>query len=377
MPLAVVHGEALALALAATRTAQSDSAEAERLVSSALRLAPDDVEVRAAAERAHGLLAATRGDLTGAARHLRRSAHLADAHGLVERSCEAHGTLAYVLLLTTGSRAALRELARAEAAGPTGLTAARLGMQRGLVLQELHRLEESDRELTGALAAIRSAGGDDLLEGDVRTNRAFGRIDLADWAGAREDLAEAERIYLSLGHTGRTAMVLHDLGTLEARRGDLPAALAAYDAAADRYREAGLDANLLPVETRRRPPRRVPGRRGVRGGAAGRGALRGAGQPRRPRAGAAHPGRGGPAGRRPRAGRRAGAARATIRAAAAPSALGSARRPSADAGTLARRRHHRRGAARGKAQRRGAASGGLAGAGRRRHPRRGPHRRFP
>lgn len=248
MSVAAVHSEALALALAATRTAQSDSAEAERLVAAALLLAPDDPEVRAAAARGSGLVAATRGDLVAATRHLRRSARLADVHGLGERSCEAHGTLAYVLLLTTGSRAALRELARAQAAKPTGLTAARLGMQRGLVLQELHRLEESEHELTRALAALRSAGGDDLLEGDVRTNRAFGRIELADWAGAREDLAAAERIYLSLGHTGRTAMVLHDLGTLEARRGDLPAALAAYDAAAARYREAGLDANLLPVK---------------------------------------------------------------------------------------------------------------------------------
>ena len=127
MSVAAVHSEALALALAATRTAQSDSAEAERLVASALTLAPDDPEVRAAAARGSGLVAATRGDLVAATRHLRRSARLADAHGLGERSCEAHGTLAYVLLLTTGSRAALRELARAQAAEPTGLTAARLG----------------------------------------------------------------------------------------------------------------------------------------------------------------------------------------------------------------------------------------------------------
>jgi len=43
-------------------------------------------------------------------------------------------------------------------------------------------------------------------------------------------------------------MVHHNRGNLEARRGDLPAALAAFDKAAERYREAGLHPGLLSVE---------------------------------------------------------------------------------------------------------------------------------
>ena len=43
-------------------------------------------------------------------------------------------------------------------------------------------------------------------------------------------------------------MVEHNRGTMEARRGDVVAALVAFDAAADGFRAAGLDPGLLPVE---------------------------------------------------------------------------------------------------------------------------------
>ncbi|MDR7252603.1 tetratricopeptide (TPR) repeat protein [Nocardioides sp. BE266] len=121
-------------------------------------------------------------------------------------------------------------------------------MQRGLVFHELHRLVEAEASHSQALRTLAATAGDPLLEGDVHANRAMARISLADWQGARADLDDAARLYLSLGHLGRTAMVDHNRGTLEALRGDLPAALVAFDAAADRYRLAGVDPGLLDVE---------------------------------------------------------------------------------------------------------------------------------
>lgn len=239
---------ALAQALAAAGFAQTDPAKAQRLARSALAAAADDAEVAAAAERALGMAAATRGDLAGAAAQLRRSAEIAEAANLPTRSGEARGTLAYVLLLMGGAEGALRELDRAEATAPMGLAAARLHMQRGLVLEEMHRLDEAATSLDLALATLHSVGGDDLLEGDARTNRAIVRTSLADWDGATEDLHRAEVLYTHTDHPGRTAMVHHNRGNLEARRGDLPAALAAFDEAAGRYRQAGLHPGLLSVE---------------------------------------------------------------------------------------------------------------------------------
>jgi tetratricopeptide (TPR) repeat protein len=239
---------ALEQALAAARFAQTDPTKAQRLARSAVRAAPGDAEVAAAAERALGMAAATRGDLTRAAAQLRRSAEIAEAANLPTRSGEAHGTLAYVLLLMGGAESALRELDRAEATAPQGLAAARLHMQRGLVLEEMHRLDEAAASLDLAVATVHRAGSDDLLEGDARTNRAIVRTSLTDWDGATEDLRRAEVLYTRNDHAGRTAVVHHNRGNLEARRGDLPAALAAFDEAATRYRQAGLHPGLLSVE---------------------------------------------------------------------------------------------------------------------------------
>src|SRR5664279_3918161 len=120
------------VALAAAGLAQTDPAKAQRMARSALTAAPEDADVAAAAERALGMVAATRGDLARAAVHLRRSAETAEAADLPTRAGEARGTLAYIRLLMGGTEDALRELDRAQATGPAGLASARLHMQRGL-----------------------------------------------------------------------------------------------------------------------------------------------------------------------------------------------------------------------------------------------------
>ena len=210
--------------------------------------AAGDAEVFAAAERAFGMAAAASGDLAGATDRLRNAARVAETAGLPIRAGEARGFLAYVLLLTSGAQRALVELDLADAVLPDGVSAARLQMQRGIVLSEIRRFDEALASLDRALTTLKRAGGDDLLEADIRNNRGVVCLAVRDWDAATEELRRAEMLFARGGHVGRTARVYHNRGVVDAFRGDLPAALSAFDDAAEYYRLAGAHPGLLAVD---------------------------------------------------------------------------------------------------------------------------------
>jgi tetratricopeptide (TPR) repeat protein len=243
-----ISAAALTQALTAADLAYTEPARARRLAESAVAAAPGDAEVMAAGQRALGMAAAASGDLAGAAERLRNAAEVADVAGLPVRAGEARGSLAFLLLLTSGAQRALAELDRADAILREGVSAARLQMQRGIVLTEIRHFDEARASLDRALLTLDRAGGDDLLEADIRNNRAFMCLGMRDWRGAHEELRRAEMLYARGGHIGRTARVYHNRGTVEAFRGDLPAALSAYDQAAEGYRKAGVHPGLLAVD---------------------------------------------------------------------------------------------------------------------------------
>jgi tetratricopeptide (TPR) repeat protein len=228
--------------------AYTEPARTRRLAEAAMAAAPGDAEVTAAAERALGMAAAASGDFASATDRLRNAANVADMASLPTRAGEARGSLAFVLLLTSGAERALAELDRADATLREGVSAARLQMQRGIVLTEIRHFDEARASLDRALMTLDRAGGDDLLEADIRNNRAFMCLGVRDWRGAHEELRRAEMLYARGGHIGRTARVHHNRGTLEVFRGDLPAALSAYDQAAEGYRKAGVHPGLLSVD---------------------------------------------------------------------------------------------------------------------------------
>ncbi|HTF11942.1 MAG TPA: CHAT domain-containing protein [Asanoa sp.] len=239
--------QAVRAALAAVDVAYTEPVRARRLAARAVADAGDDPEPVAIAERALGMARTATGELDAAEAHFRAAIAHADRAGLRFRAGEARGSIAYVLALTGRSAEALREIALAEPA-LHGVPHARLLMQRALVHTEAGRFAAAGDGYGAALAALARAGGDAVLEGDIRNNRSTARIRLRDWPGAEDDLARAEAAYDAAGHLGKTAPIYHNRGLAAAARGDVPAALAAFDEAAERYRRSGRDPNQLPVD---------------------------------------------------------------------------------------------------------------------------------
>lgn len=238
---------ALAKAVAAADLAFTDPARARALAEAARAEADGQAEATAVAEHALGIAGVSVGRLGDAETHLRAALRLADGAGLRERAAQTRGVLGYVLTLTGRTAEALREMDRAmpELTGPP---AARLRMQRAVVLTEISRFGEAAEGFADALDVLRAAGGDVLIEATIRTNRSIALARLGDWRGAEEDLRHAESGFTATGHIGRSAMVWQNRGLAATVRGDVPAALAAYDESASRYEDAGTDPGLLPIE---------------------------------------------------------------------------------------------------------------------------------
>jgi tetratricopeptide (TPR) repeat protein len=228
-------------------TAADEAAEAIRLVlatpqraralaSDALRRAEQegDPDAASTAERALGLAAKELRELDPAAAHLRRAIEIAEGARLAVRAAEARMSLSLLLTYRGDPRRGLREADRA-ALVLRGEEAARLQMQRAVILQRLGRLDDALEGYKRALTAFRRRG-DTLWEARLLNNRGLLHGYRGALAAADADLAEAERLHLSLGQDLALAEVRHNRGFVAARRGDVPAALAWFDLALDFFR---------------------------------------------------------------------------------------------------------------------------------------------
>ncbi len=226
--------------------AYTDPAAADRLARRVTRLATDPA-VLAVAARASGMAATALGDLAGAAEHLRLAAMLADRSGRLDIRAEVALSTGWLLALRGEPDAAMDETDVA-AAGLTGIDRARATMLRGLVLSEVGRGDDAEREFSRALTLLARAGGDRLLDADIRTNRSINALNQGRLRSADRDLQAAQRGYHAVGHRGRQAMVRHNQALLAELLGDLPEALRLFDEAEESYQAAGRPPGLLPVE---------------------------------------------------------------------------------------------------------------------------------
>lgn len=196
-----------------------------------------DGEVRSIAERVMGLAAKELGRLEDADTHLRRAIDLAMAHRLEKRAAEARMSHSLVLLELGNTREALAEVVRARGV-LRGHDAGILEMQRALIFQRMGRLDDALTGYRRALVVLRRHG-DRIRETRLRLNRAAVNTYRGALVTAETDLAAARDLARSLGQRLLEGGAAHNLGFLYARRGEIQAAILAYEEAEAAYRQMG------------------------------------------------------------------------------------------------------------------------------------------
>jgi tetratricopeptide (TPR) repeat protein len=232
----------------ALRLATVEPVRARSVGSGALRAAEaaGDWAAASVARRALGVAALQLNDIDAAVAHLRTAVSFARRAGHRERSGEARMSLASALLLRGQPRRAVREIdgALGELAGVPALRAL---TQRAAILQEIGRVDEALDDLRRALPGLRRAQ-DAQWATRALSNRSLLYVRKRAFAYAEADLVEAAELCATHGLALAGVYVEQNLGYLKAQRGDVPGALAHFDAAEASYRERGMEVAALLVD---------------------------------------------------------------------------------------------------------------------------------
>ncbi len=165
--------------------------------------AANDAEAKSLAERALGLSALELKDGETAVRQLRRAVRTAEKAQLVVRAAEARMSLGRALLYTGNSSGAFREIDLAGSAALHGLPAARLQLQRAILLHHHYRLDEALAGYRASLSVFRRVG-DRLWEARALNNRGLVYGYRGSLGAAERDLLAAARLYSELEPRPRT-----------------------------------------------------------------------------------------------------------------------------------------------------------------------------
>jgi tetratricopeptide (TPR) repeat protein len=235
-----VTGTAAAAAQAALDLVPGDPRRASGQAARAVELArrQGDRGAQSTAHRALGLAARELGDLGGALAALHAAVRVGTAAGLPTVTAQARMSRAFVLLSLGRTRAALRD-AEASVAVMRGLDRARALAQQGLILQRSGRLDDALLVYAAALPAL-ARHHDQLWEARLRNNRAILYAYQGQLRRAASDIVRSERLFAELKLPRAQAGARWNLGVIEGKRGDIPAALTALDSAAEAYRKAGV-----------------------------------------------------------------------------------------------------------------------------------------
>lgn len=244
----VEERDAATLAAEALRLAMVNPDEAASLAHRARQAgrARGDWGSVSVARRASGLAALHQWRLSDAVFELRQAIKAAERAGVADLAGEAQMSLASALVLR-GAPALAFDSIEAALARLTGASAARARTQRSAILQELGRVDEALEDLRHALPILRRSG-DAEWEMRALSNRSLMLGSRRQFAAAESDLLRARELCVQHGMTLAGAYVEQNLGCVCADRGDVPAALEHFDAAAARYQELGLDVGSLLVD---------------------------------------------------------------------------------------------------------------------------------
>lgn len=229
------HGPAIGPVL--LKLAESDP---RRAITVATRTAQQairdrDFAVAAVAERAWGLAAQHLDDIEDAIRHLRVAVRLARRAGSAVLAAQARVTLAGLLSGRGRPTAALHELEAAlgDLAGPKR---AQVQAQQGAILHQMGRLDEAMRCYRASLPMLREQD-DPLWAARTLMNRGVLHGQHHEFAAAMDDLRAAGQLFGRSGSTLSVGFVQQNQGFVQARRGDVPSALALFDQAERCFRQ--------------------------------------------------------------------------------------------------------------------------------------------
>jgi hypothetical protein len=249
-PTAPAPHDLAAMAEEAHRLLGDDPARARELASRALEgaLTAGLHETASVAQRALGLAALHLDDAPTALDLLRAAIASARRAGLGHRAAEARMSLAHALQAHGESTAALRQAGLAMRGA--GALDGRLAQQHALILQRLGRRDEALEGFRRALALLRGAGeGDSPDVVALLCNRGVLQAYRGALRAAEADLREAELLARAIHQPLYAALLQSNLGWLATRRGDLPAALEAFDAAEPAFDDTtGIRRGVLEVD---------------------------------------------------------------------------------------------------------------------------------
>src|SRR5262245_6063559 len=204
---------------------------------------PEEASV---AHQAAGIVLRDFGDVAAAIQELRQAVRLARLAGSRDREADALATLGNALVLAGHTRAGLAAL-DAAVRQASGVLAGRVRIRRCGGLLVLGRHQEALEDLRPALATLRRAG-DTLWVARALTHRAFAHLALGAVERAEGDIARSERLFAATGQELELAFARHNRGLIAFRSGDLPAALAYLDEAAQRYDALGATMADLSID---------------------------------------------------------------------------------------------------------------------------------
>ncbi|GCD91281.1 CHAT domain-containing protein [Nocardioides sp. LS1] len=195
-----------------------------------------------------GLVLRDTGAMQPALRELRTALRLAVRSGDDDRAADVRATLGLTLVTQGRTREGLAQLGRAVAGADDADLAAKVLMRRGLSLSwVLGRHDDGLADLHDALAGFR-ATGNAAWEASTRNVLGLLLLTVGDVVAAEEQVRAARDMFVDLGHDVEAVLAQHNLGVVAQTRGDLPAALAAYDRAGERYADLHLDTTPLAMD---------------------------------------------------------------------------------------------------------------------------------
>ena len=207
------------------------------------RPGPYDASV---AHQAAAIVAREFGDVEAGVREFRVALRLARRACSAEREADVLASLGVALVYAGRTAAGLAAFDQAVRRS-SGVMVARVQVRRGQMLFTLGRYQAALVDLRDAVGVLRRAG-DLLYTARALNARALAHLSVGLTSRADADFVSAGRLFSEVGQELEAAYTVSNRGLVAFASGDLPAALASFDAAVPRFRLLNVPIAVLRTE---------------------------------------------------------------------------------------------------------------------------------